>query len=307
VILKRIAIIVLLWALVPPVQGDELVLHEGKIIKGKILKEEKTEVMIRLANNMFLRVDKSKIREIHRDDRGPVRRTVTMETIKASSTTAKSPAAAQPVVEQKAPVNVPVLAKTGPMNVKPDTTVMRKEKGDGAGIETVRVQTYVVTGKTFDEVEGNIMSRDYGKGPLKDGHRMASLTTLDFSWDGKPRIDAGKTKWAGVVMTSTITILYPEWKAPAAVDEASVNEWNAFIADLQDHDKGHLDIYRSEMRLLNETLSNLDAANEDALRSKSKAVVSEWRERVERRQDGHDRRDRASAKASAGKTLAPKK
>jgi predicted secreted Zn-dependent protease len=91
------------------------------------------------------------------------------------------------------------------------------------------------------------------------------------------------------VILSTITVLYPEWKAPAGVEQSSVAAWDNFIAELQQHDTGHIDIYRSGLRSLNDTLMNIDAPNEDALRAKSKTAVSEWRDRIEKRQEGHDR------------------
>ncbi len=291
----------------PFVRADELVLHEGKIIKGKIVNEDASEIMIRLANNMFLRVDKKKIKDIVRDEKPPARATVTMQSVNASSTTAVSTASVpSPVIMTKpAAPAAPLISKTGPKNISPESATVRKEKGSGASVETKTVETYAVSGKTFAEVKHAIFNRDSGKGFLEKGGRMASQTKLALSWDGTVRADAGKTKWAGLVFASTLTMTFPEWKAPSAVNESSVREWDAFIDELRAHDEGHVDIYRAELRALSETLSNLEAASETDLREKSKTIVKEWRARAEKRQDGYDRRTSAR-RSTAGKPLPPK-
>lgn len=298
--LKRLFFFLFLLAFPPLIIADEVVLHEGKVIKGTIMSDDRNEVAIRLANNMFLRVDRSKIKEIHREDKKPARRTVTMEMLNVSSapvapSLVKS-SAAKPASTVPPASAAPVVSASDPKNIKPETTTTRKEKGNGPGVETYRVETYVVNGKTFEEVEDSILTRVGGKGPLQDGKRMPSSTTLNFEWDGKPRIDAGRTKWSSIVILSTITVLYPEWKAPATVEQTSVAAWDAFIADLRQHDAGHVEIYRSGLRSLNDTLMNIDAPNEEALRTKSKTVVTEWRSRIEKRQEGHDRHAREKKK-----------
>lgn len=302
--IKKIAVFLVLLGLSPFVFADDVILHEeGKTIHGKIIKEDDREVTIRVNGTMFLRVEKTKIKEIIRAQAEPVRNTVTMQTIRTSTASvgAETKSAAKP-----AATPVPAAEKEALRNVKPDFTTVKKDKGAGSTVENMRIATYLVNGKNFAEVKETITARDGGKGFLTKGRRLPSKTVLAFSWDGKTRVEAGRTKWTGLVMESTITVTYPEWKAPAGADDANTKEWNAFIADLLEHDKGHVDIYHAALRELGDTLANVDAANEEALRLASKNIVSDWQERTEKKQEGHDRRTSA-LRATAGKPLAPPK
>lgn len=292
---SRQLILSVLLSLVPATAiADELILHEGKTLHGKIVSEDAEEIMIRLANNMFLKVDKSKIKKIVRQEQ-PKRPTITMQTIQTSTATAVKTAPAQataPAPDKPAPPPVVVMSKSGPKNIPASSTSKQQDKFGATFFETFHVQTYPVGGKNFAEVRNNIMAREGGKGILEKGRRMPSETKLVFTWDGKTKAEGGKTKWASLVITATTTTKLPEWKAPPSLDEASVKEWDTFITGLEEHDKGHADLYQSGLYSLADSLTKLEAANENALRATSKTVMTEWRARIEKQQDGHDRRQK---------------
>jgi predicted secreted Zn-dependent protease len=86
--------------------------------------------------------------------------------------------------------------------------------------------------------------------------------------------------------------LGPRWDAPSKADDASIDQWNAFVAALEIHDEGHVDIYRGALRDIAESLSRIRADTEAALREKSERMFKDMMSRAEKRQQGHDRRSR---------------
>jgi predicted secreted Zn-dependent protease len=290
---RNLLLSLFLFSVPPSSIADDILLHEGKTVHGKIIKEDKQEIMVRLANNMFLTVDKKKIKHITREDTGPARRVVRMESLQSPTTAAVPPA---PKPEAPAAPAEPALANAAPKNIKPSATTSSKTAKGVTTTENLNIQVYPVAGKNFTEAKEMIFGHDSGKGFLKQGRRMASKTDLALTWQGKSKTDNGRARWDQLTIGSMLTVSYPEWKAPDKVDAASVSEWNGFIDELAAHDDGHVKIYRSALRALSETLLNLDSKNEETLKADTAQIIADWRARTERQQDGHDRRDREKEK-----------
>lgn len=258
-------------------RADRIVLHEGKTLSGTILSENASEVTINLGQNMFLRIEKSKVREIIRTKKT---RDVRENIIRLDSLT-KSAAPAKP----SRPAAGPAVK-----NPVEGSKTHESQKGGLKLTETIRCQTYGISGNTFDAVKTAILDPDTGKGFRTEYRREPAKTILENSWEGTSATDGGRAKWATVVIRATMTVVMPRWIAPKRPDAKSVEQWNAFLAEEETHNLGHVEIYDQALVSLGDTLIKLRAADAAALKKSSDDVVRRWKQQTALRQKGYDRR-----------------
>lgn len=112
---------------------------------------------------------------------------------------------------------------------------------------------------------------------------------FDFSWSGKAQKEDGAVKWSGLAIESRVFFRVPDWVSPPKPSADAVAGWNKFAADLERHNAGHMNIFKSAVDSLAQGLSSLRAEDETKLRAQSDSLEKSTRARVAKRQEGFDR------------------
>lgn len=165
---KGRGIIALVFFIFFPLHADEIILKEGKTLSGTIVDEDEREYMMRLGENMFLKVEKSKVAKVTREKREKI------QAIRLSDLQPK--AAPSPLGVKSSSPSAPAKAAPKPSGAEPQITekegvtykewIGKKPKappfqagwsGD-AGKEDgqARWKSLVVESTVSDKVEGHI-------------------------------------------------------------------------------------------------------------------------------------------------------
>jgi hypothetical protein len=245
--------------------ADEVVLKEGKILTGKITEEDANVLTIDLAAHMVLHVEKSKIKEIHRDVKPESKRPIiTMDQLKKESAAPKAGAT---------PMAPPMLIK----NAEEGSQTSQKKQDNISFFETLTTKTFVVEGPAA--------------APSHPSHLK-----WDIRWEGKFGKEGTIFKWDSVQVFSTTTVSIPYWRGPKNPDAATVNAWNSFFQGVENHNKGHLEIYEEALASIGSGLTALRAGSEADLKAKTTSFVRTIMSRTERKQQGYDRREKTKKK-----------
>ena len=98
---------------------------------------------------------------------------------------------------------------------------------------------YDVTGRTFDEVRGDMRRR----GPRIDGTTFVGEARSPMRWTWRTESVGGSTcSIREVTVSVNAQITLPRWKPPADAEPGLEVEWKRFIAALEEHEAGHKDI-----------------------------------------------------------------
>jgi len=266
-----------------PLKADKLILNEGKTLHGKITKETKTEIMFELGGNMYIRVEKSKIKKIVRSKRPKKpRNIVTLESIQKSTTTKKAIQGTKTSEEKTIPL----------IQIKAGKTLNRRQVRNAEIFETLIHKSYKVKGRKISAVKKGIFERRKGVGFAIKGGREASTVVMKAKWTGEPSKVAGEYNWKSLVIRSTFVVTAPLWKSPKSPPPKAVEGWNQFIQDLIKHDEGHLDLYRRSLDGFAKSLNNLRAPEAEQLQAESTRLFQTFQSRAGKQQNGHDRRFR---------------
>jgi predicted secreted Zn-dependent protease len=226
--------------------ADEIHLKEGKILTGKITKEDADEYTIRLGQSMYLRVPKENAVKVVRTEpasspstTGYLTRPRPVELNKPvmSTSSASTPSGnnATPVVN----------------NVKAGiTTKERSIKGFNISEITV-TKLYTVKGATMDDIRRDITDRETGKGIKVDRKREASHAQWQVSNHHERK-----------VIVSTLTVSVPQWKPSGNPSPETIQEWNAYLASLLAFEEGRAKIYTEELNGFAESASHLHLETE---------------------------------------------
>lgn len=258
-------------------RADEILLKEGKTLYGTITQETDTELTVRLANNMYLRVARSKVVSIAKDPK-PVRTTYRMPLKQPQPGVKKSTATTTaPVSIVKSTQSAPTIAPTPGLR-QARASVERKavdKKPVRIVIDTV-VSTYAVSGKTAGEA--------------------VKKSTLDKAgwrpnWFGTSAKDGTFYKWKEAVVVATVTVSYPFWKEGAApsLNPAEADAWTAFLSGLVAEQEGRSTIYERALDSLAEELAQLNASSEAALKDESARRFDVMQKNAAKKLKGYDR------------------
>jgi hypothetical protein len=279
--------------LLSPAWADKVILHEGKTITGKITQEDDNEVMIKVKGNMFLRVEKSKIKDIERTvkpvDTRPV---VTLESVTKANATpmptpTNSPVAAQPPAPAPAvtptpqaavsPVASPIPTPSAiptKVNAAPSgPTTNVNEKVDRKGKLTLRVVTDADVQMVKEQPVGN-----------ECGVESKVMAT----WQGTPALEEGQAVWKNMVIMSSVTVRY--------LAVGSTRAKPIIPADIKAHGTAHAETYRNGLLKAGSKLANMRGANEAALREETERLFKVELMRIEKQIEGLDRRGQREAK-----------
>lgn len=296
---KRTYLFLFICFFISVLWADKIVLNEGKVLHGKITNETDTVVTINLGQNMMLRVNRDKIKSIHKTKRekkhkGPV---VTMDSLqKAEEKKLKEENAEIEKAAENPAAGVPVQSSVVDNVGTGDPVVKKEDKADGkAQMEIVLTQeTYPVSEKTFARVLEKISDPDKGLGFVLQRERVPSETALKLEWDGKSGNEDGRVMWTEIKLNAHIVVKMPFWKHPDDPDPKDIDDWNKFLKNVLEHDQKHVEIYKSNISSLARALSQLRAPDEKTLRQKSDQTLNKFLERIENQQKGHDRRNPVS-------------
>lgn len=273
-------------------RADKVVLKEGKVLHGKITDENPSEITIKLGPNMFLRVDRNKIKKIIRKKKKKENvRTVTMESIeKKEKKKAKEDAgsAKDPVKEQK--TVSPPKKKDTLLNIEPGDVVRVNKKDNITLFETLVYKTYKVTGKKYEQVSDQIFNRESGKGFKQGRSRVPGKAVFKASWNGVSQKEGDAVRWAEISLYSTATATVPYWQTSKKVSPQNEKLWNELITKVKKNSLGRVEIYLRAVISAGEALSALREKDETTLRETSKALFSRKIRQAEKRKKGFNRR-----------------
>lgn len=279
--------------LVAPVKAggpDELFLHDGKSISGRVTSETPTEYTIRTAPNMYLRISKSKVlrAEIAPKDNRPRYR---METPKPSTSTAP----ASSVKSSSAPVKTATAAASAPpaptplMNTGASLRTTERTKGKVRMVDTLSIVVGTVSAPTAAQALETIYKGRYDTRRIAGRNHQAGKFSWQASWTGKADV-SGAARWQELVVRDTVTLSMTRWVPPVVPPEADRLQWNAWEAAFRDHMNGHADVYMRVTASFAEAAGNLSASSEDALRTRTERLFQSMLDQAERQNEGYDRR-----------------
>lgn len=275
----------------PLLQADEVILLEGKTIYGKITQENPEEVTILIRPNMFLRVEKDKIQKIVRPQPKPEKNIIRYVTQASTSAAASTPTAVDQSFVIRQPEPSPKQTEYPPL-LEAQERIEKNEYEVGVVRvqELVSYKPFFVNGKTFDDIRENIFDERIGKGPKQEGRRRASQSEWKTAWLGEAVKGAHEFAWKTALVTSTLTVVLPSWKAPSILDLETIKEWNSFSAKIDDYEKGRIKIYKNSLKNFAESLGKLTASTEENLRSDAQKLFNESKIRTEKRLAAYERR-----------------
>jgi predicted secreted Zn-dependent protease len=155
--------------------------------------------------------------------------------------------------------------------------------------QTILTSTYPVTGGTFDQILESIAKAAIKKKLVTLPSIDAVDRRFDFTWTGKAQKDgAVGVKWSNVAIDGKIIFVVPDWVADKPAPE-TIARWNEFVREMETHNAGHLNIFKSALDSLAQGLTSLRADDEKKLSTQSAALEAAIRERVQKRQEGYDR------------------
>lgn len=113
---------------------------------------------------------------------------------------------------------------------------------------------YTLRGATIEQLERQIGMRGV---PHPSGLRMAAGTSWYVEWTYPYSKAFGVCGTGPITTTITITTRLPKWNPPPDVSNEMIARWNAYLAALQLHEKGHRDIGVQAARAVAKQLATL--------------------------------------------------
>jgi predicted secreted Zn-dependent protease len=111
-------------------------------------------------------------------------------------------------------------------------------------LQATTVRYYDVEGDDCPEVLVDIFHPDHGKGFKVGNETYAAYCGLSFAYNYSYDAQNGMLNIAS--LTWPISIMLPRWVDKAACgDQDDVNEWDRWIAAVEEHENGHRDIYNA--------------------------------------------------------------
>ncbi|MCB4756060.1 MAG: DUF922 domain-containing Zn-dependent protease [Elusimicrobia bacterium] len=281
--------------------ADEIVLKEGKTVRGTITKEDDKEVEIFVSGNMVLRIARDKIKEVLRPKKEGVKK-IQVQTVPGSP-----PAPTINPTEAIPPTGPPPVAPIQPQLFSFDgkPVNLSDQKGNARLFFTVRRRTYPVRGLNLKEVSKEISDLESGKGFRVGYKRDPSKTVLVSSWEGRAMAAEGRMRWEDFILQATMTVSLPQWVTVKTPSAEAIDEWNTFAFQIERHDQGHVEIYENALKSLADLMGQLTAPDEMTLRLESEKLYQEGRQRMEKQQQGYDRRQKS--KPSSPLSIPPQK
>jgi predicted secreted Zn-dependent protease len=119
------------------------------------------------------------------------------------------------------------------------------------------------------------------EGMLRQGPRVSDLpvfasTAWEVRWRLHPERATGQCRIASVNVELNVRILLPRWQPPTAASAELKADWNDFIAALNTHERGHLEIGNRAGRAVLEALRgtrHLPSHSCDGIAAEANAVA----------------------------------
>lgn len=249
----------------------QITLKEGKTLVGKITEEDANEIMLNLGSNMYLKVQKSTIKEIIRDPKS-TRKIVTLDTVNKSTATIS---VSTTVVKASSPKPV---EHSSLVQFSDQVTSDVKKFGNIQFQKTLQIKTISQRGVSFEVVKNS-------KTFLQD---IDSKLIVTFS--GEPIQKDNHFEWKALTVLSSETYTASKWEAPKKIDPKSIEEWNAYIVRLEAQKKGLQSIYQNTLDSLKESMPALQGKTSDDLQQVSAATLKDTLARMEHQKKGFFRR-----------------
>lgn len=239
--------------------ADQVVLKEGKTIHGTITQEDANEVSIKTGSNMYLRIDKSKVREIKRGPKtAPARPSVRMDQLTPAATVA-APAPSTPTAATPA---APAMKTEKPelLHMKAVSRTTSRKEGGVQIFDTLSHQLYEVKAAKFSEAKKAVSHTDW------------------------------TVTWKDGVLRSTISVRAPDWVPAVKPSDEDILAWNQFIKEKGDYEAGRVKIYQETVNSLAGRLDQMVPQNDKSLQAESEGLVKKAQEQADKRIQGYMRR-----------------
>jgi predicted secreted Zn-dependent protease len=122
--------------------------------------------------------------------------------------------------------------------------------------QQIEVKRYLVSGCSANDIWGSIVRNM----PLEAGNGFAGITDShqDVAYTATSASNSCTVKSATITLKSTIFV--PELANSNGMDQALLAKWNAFVAGIQKHEPGHVDISLNGAKELQRTIEALAPA-----------------------------------------------
>jgi predicted secreted Zn-dependent protease len=122
----------------------------------------------------------------------------------------------------------------------------------GLHVHTTR-SSYPITGSTAAELRGAICLL----GPTREGHTYGAFTDWRIDWWFEVAEEPEGLRVSAARVEAHVGVLVPRWRPPRSASPALAVEWERYIAAVEAHEQGHVDIAVEAARTLLRALEGL--------------------------------------------------
>ncbi|MBU6423972.1 MAG: DUF922 domain-containing protein [Chloroflexi bacterium] len=98
---------------------------------------------------------------------------------------------------------------------------------------------YEVSGATPDEIRASMDASPSRPRDIHDNTFEDALTLWNYHVDWTDAMSGGACRATSVTPTVAVSFTFPRWVAPPDPLPATVSRWDAYVAALETHEKGH--------------------------------------------------------------------
>jgi predicted secreted Zn-dependent protease len=159
---------------------------------------------------------------------------------------------------------------------------------DGLHVAVER-SSYPVAGSTASDLRAVIEAL----GPTRHGRTFAAFTDWEVTWDYSLAPGPGGVRIAAVRVTVRASVLVPRWRAPRSTPPGLAAAWPRYVAAIEAHEQGHVNLAVEAGRAVLGRLEALPAfagrgALKEAVEAAAGAEIAAARERERRYDEASD-------------------
>jgi predicted secreted Zn-dependent protease len=98
--------------------------------------------------------------------------------------------------------------------------------------------SYPVVGATADALRAVIQTL----GPTRAGRTFAAFTDWEVSWDYSIETGEERLRVSDVGVTVRAVVTVPRWRPPRSATAALVEQWRQYLAAIDLHEQGHVNL-----------------------------------------------------------------
>lgn len=118
----------------------------------------------------------------------------------------------------------------------------------------VKTVYYQITGSTAKQLRTQL--NQLGPFDQRFNQRFDGATKGNIDWNYRYSTSSDGCKISSADVNTVITIVLPDWQAPAKASQQLINQWNRYIEALQVHENGHQQYWIQASYKILQTLKN---------------------------------------------------